>query len=130
MCIRRFFFLVLLALEYHHNFSKEHLMRSWLYGSLRFPLGIVVLAVFALVQFYDGIFTFIGINEFGMEVEANPALWFLMTHLGSVTGIIIAKALALGCGVILYLNQFHIGVAFLTGFYIAVAIAPWVFLLW
>jgi hypothetical protein len=88
-----------------------------------------VLLIFLLAQCFDGFFTYVGVVRFGIAVEANPIIATLMTQLGHETALIAAKTLAAGLGICLYLRQVHAAVAFLAGFYLTVAILPWVILL-
>ena len=48
----------------------------------RSRLGDVALLGFLLAQVLDGVFTYIGVTTFGIEIEANPIVAGLMTHLG------------------------------------------------
>jgi hypothetical protein len=87
--------------------------------------GDVVLVLFLLTQFFDGVLTYVGVTTFGIGMEANPLLSGLMVRFGEGTALLGAKLVAGGLGVALHLRQVHRAVALLTLFYVAVAIVPW-----
>ena len=92
-------------------------------------VGDVVLIVFLLAQCLDGVFTYIGVATFGIDVEANPVVAGLMANLGHGPGLLSAKLVASGLGVGLHLLGVHSAIALLTGFYMMVAVAPWTLIL-
>ena len=52
-------------------------------GRLRRSLfGDIAIIAFLLAQFLDGLFTYIGVNTFGLTVEANPLIAGLMVSVG------------------------------------------------
>jgi len=91
--------------------------------------GDVVLVAFLLVQCLDGVFTYIGVSTFGLEIEANPVVAGLMTHLGHGPGLLSAKMMAGFLGICLHFRKVHLAIAMLTGFYAAAALAPWTLIL-
>ena len=91
--------------------------------------GNVAITLFLLAQAADGAFTYIGVNMFGPEIEANPLLATLILALGVVPALVSAKALAAGLGITLHLLGVHRIVAGLTGIYAAAAVLPWMGLL-
>ena len=93
------------------------------------PFGDLVLAAFLFVQCLDGLFTYVGVSAFGLDIEANPVVAGLMTHLGHGPGVLSAKMVASFLGICLHFWEVHVAVAMLTGFYIAAAIAPWALIL-
>jgi hypothetical protein len=95
-------------------------------GSL---LGDLVLVAFLLVQCFDGVFTYVGVSAYGLEIEANPLVAGLMAHLGHGPGLLSAKMTAAFLGICLHFYQVHLAVAVLTGFYAAAALAPWTLIL-
>jgi hypothetical protein len=99
-------------------------------GRLRRSLfGDLAIVAFLLAQFCDGIFTYIGVNTFGLSVEANPLLAGLMASIGHGAALVGAKGLAGALGVCLHLREIHSAVALLAGFYLAVAVLPWIAIL-
>jgi hypothetical protein len=52
-----------------------------------------------------------------------------MTHLGHGPGLLSAKIVAAFLGICLHFREVHLAVAMLTGFYTAVALAPWTLIL-
>ena len=99
-------------------------------GRLRRSLfGDIAIIAFLLAQFLDGLFTYIGVNTFGLTVEANPLIAGLMASVGHGTALVGAKTLAGALGVCLHLREIHSAVALLAGFYVAVAILPWIAIL-
>ena len=98
--------------------------------STRYPsFGHIVLAVFLLAQCLDGILTYMGVVAFGIDVEGNPIIVSLMTHLGHGLGLLSAKIVAGALGVLLHLFHIDSVVALLAGFYLTAAIAPWALIL-
>lgn len=91
--------------------------------------GNVAIVVFLLAQCLDGIFTYIGVNTYGLAVEANPLIAALMASVGHGTALVGAKSVAGALGVCLHLREIHAAVAVLAGFYLAVAVVPWVAIL-
>lgn len=92
--------------------------------------GDVAVVVFLLAQASDGILTYIGVATYGIEMEANPLIAWLMTSLGEGPGLATAKVTAGTFGVILHLTGVHRAVAALAAFYIVVAIIPWMAVLY
>ena len=90
----------------------------------------VVLALFLLAQGLDGVLTYIGVVTFGPGVEANPLIAALVGYLGAATALVTAKTIAAGLGIALHVRGVHGAVAWLTAFYFAVAILPWVAILY
>jgi hypothetical protein len=88
--------------------------------------GNVVVIAFLIAQACDGIFTYIGVATYGPRVEANPLLAWLMAGLGSAAGVAAAKMIAGGFGIALHLGSVHRVLAALAVFYLAVAVLPWV----
>jgi hypothetical protein len=91
--------------------------------------GDIAIIAFLVTQCLDGIFTYIGVHTFGLAVEANPLIASLMTLVGHGTALVGAKTLAGALGVCLHLREIHSAVALLAGFYVAVAIVPWIAIL-
>ena len=74
----------------------------------------------------DGVLTYIGVSTYGASIEGNPLITWLMASMGQGAGLAMAKVTA-GCfGVALHLSAVHRAVALLAGFYIIVAIIPWI----
>lgn len=87
--------------------------------------GNLALLAFLVTQCLDGIFTYLGVATFGIEVEANPIIAGVMTHLGYGAGLTSAKLLAATLGICLHVCQVHAAVAVLACLYIVAAVAPW-----
>lgn len=103
--------------------------RVWSPRLSRSRFGDLAIVVFLLAQCFDGVFTYIGVITFGLGIEANPVIAALMANFGHGTALLGAKTVAAGLGVGLHLRQIHTAVAVLAGFYLAVAIVPWVAIL-
>ena len=88
--------------------------------------GDIALIVFLLAQALDGALTYVGVVTFGLGAEGNPLIAWLMNALGHGAGVATAKLAAGVFGVLLHLSGVHKAVAVLAGFYIVVAIAPWI----
>jgi uncharacterized protein DUF5658 len=91
--------------------------------------GDAALGIFLLTQLLDGVYTYVGVTAFGIHAEANPIVAALMIHLGHAPGLLIAKIAASGLGICLHIGRVHSVVAFLAGIYLAVAVAPWTYIL-
>jgi hypothetical protein len=91
--------------------------------------GDVVVIVFLLAQCFDGVFTYVGVLMFGMSIEANPLIAMLMGAFGHGVALTGAKLLAAALGICLHLRQIHGAVAVLAGFYLVIAIVPWMVIL-
>jgi hypothetical protein len=88
--------------------------------------GDLAVIVFLVAQVSDGVLTYIGVSTYGASIEGNPLITWLMSALGQGPGLATAKLTA-GCfGVALHLSSVHKAVALLAGFYIIVAIIPWI----
>ena len=85
----------------------------------------LVVAVFLTAQLWDGIFTYVAIQQFGVLAEGNWLLATWMTLVGPQPAIIGAKVLASACGVLLYCARRHVVLGCLTLLYALLAIGPW-----
>ena len=70
-----------------------------------------------------------GVATYGIGVEANPLIAWLMVTLGQGAALTAAKLTAATFGVALHLVSVHKAVAALAVFYLCVAVVPWVALL-
>lgn len=98
-------------------------------GTRRSIFGDVALIVFLLAQASDGVLTYIGVSTYGPHVEGNPLIAWLMSAMGEGPALAAAKLTAGFFGIALHLSAVHKAVALLAGFYVAVAIIPWVAIL-
>jgi hypothetical protein len=85
-----------------------------------------VVIAFLIAQACDGVFTYIGVATYGIPAEGNPLLSRLMLALGCGAGLAAAKLTAGVFGIALHLISVHRIVAALAVFYFAVAIVPWI----
>ena len=92
--------------------------------------GNLVLVAFLAAQACDGILTYVGVGAYGIHMEGNPLLAWLMVCVGRGPALAIAKAAAGGFGIALHLTAVHRVVAALTLFYLALAILPWLGILY
>jgi hypothetical protein len=88
-----------------------------------------VVIAFLLAQALDGVFTYVGVRQYGPAIEGNPLLGWAMASLGSGIAVTAAKAAAGGFGIALHLSGVHRLVAALAAFYFTVAVAPWIAIL-
>ena len=88
--------------------------------------GNFVVVAFLLAQACDGVLTYVGVSTYGLHVEGNPLLGWLMGVMGSGAAVASAKAVASGFGIALHLIAVHRVVAALAALYLAVAVFPWV----
>ena len=98
-------------------------------ASRRSLFGDVALLVFLLVQASDGVLTYVGVSMYGLGIEGNPLVGWLMSTIGEGPGLATAKLAAGGFGIALHLSDVHRAVALLAVFYVAVAILPWMAIL-
>ncbi len=91
--------------------------------------GDVALLVFLIAQASDGVLTYVGVSTYGLHIEANPLIGWLMTMLGEGAALATAKAAAVLFGIALHLSAVHRAVAALAALYFAVAVFPWVAIL-
>ena len=92
----------------------------------RSRFGDLAVVVFLLTQAFDGALTYVGVSTFGVGIEGNPLIAWLMSLLGPGPGLATAK-LAAGCfGIVLHLCDVHKAVALLAGFYMVAAVGPWI----
>ena len=93
-------------------------------------LAEAIWIAFVVVQVLDGAMTFIGMDRFGVHIEANPLLVVYAQALGPALALAAAKLFAIGCGAALYLTAHHRTLAALAVMYIVGAIGPWIHLFW
>lgn len=91
--------------------------------------GNVVLILFLAAQACDGVLTYVGVRVYGLGIEANPVLAWLMATLGQGLALATAKTGAGAIGIGLHLAGVHRIVAALAAFYLIVAILPWIAIL-
>ena len=92
--------------------------------------GDVAVVVFLLAQASDGVLTYIGVSVYGHGIEGNPIIAWLMAQMGEGPALAAAKLTAGFFGIVLHLSAVHKAVAALAGFYVVVAIIPWVAILY
>ena len=98
-------------------------------GTRRDLFGDFALVIFLLAQALDGVLTYIGVSTYGLRMEGNPFIGWLMSAMGEVAGLATAKLAAGFFGIALHLSAVHKVVALLAVFYVAVAVLPWVAIL-
>jgi hypothetical protein len=108
--------------------AETTLPKLWNPGA-RSVFGDVVLFSFLLAQCLDGVFTYVGVVSYGATIEANPLIASLMVYLGHGAALLSAKSVAGLLGIALHLRGVHRAVAALTLFYVAVAVLPWIAIL-
>jgi hypothetical protein len=99
-------------------------------GTRRSRFGDVALVVFLLAQAADGVLTYVGVRTYGLHMEGNPLLVWLMASMGQGLALAMAKSTAGVFGIALHLTSVHRVVALLALFYVAVAILPWLGILY
>ena len=91
--------------------------------------GNCAVVAFLLAQAFDGVFTYVGVRQYGLGIEGNPLLGWLMASFGSGLAVTAAKAAAGAFGIALHLSAVHRLVAVLAAFYLTVAVVPWIAIL-
>ena len=98
-------------------------------GTRRAIFGNVVVVAFLLAQAFDGVFTYVGVSLYGTTIEGNPLIGWMMEAMGHGPALATAKGVAGAFGIALHLTSVHRLVAVLALFYFAVAIVPWLAIL-
>jgi hypothetical protein len=93
------------------------------------PFANIVVVIFLLAQACDGVLTYVGVSLYGTAMEGNPLLAWLMDQMGQGAALATAKGMAGAFGIALHLSSVHRILAALAAFYIAVAIVPWIAIL-
>ena len=88
--------------------------------------GDAALLLFLLAQMADGVLTYVGVSVYGLHMEGNPLIGWMMSTMGHGPALATAKITAGFFGIALHLSAVHKAVAMLTAFYLAVAVFPWV----
>jgi uncharacterized membrane protein len=91
--------------------------------------GDIALLVFLIAQASDGVLTYVGVSTYGLHIEANPLIGWLMSLIGQGAALATAKVAAGVFGIALHLSAVHRAVAVLAAFYLAVAVVPWLAIL-
>jgi hypothetical protein len=99
-------------------------------GSTRDRFGDIALLVFLVAQASDGVLTYIGVRTYGLPMEGNPIIGWLMVSIGQGPALATAKLAAGFFGIALHLSAVHKAVAILAFFYLTVAVIPWVAILY
>jgi hypothetical protein len=98
-------------------------------GSTRNRFGDVAVVLFLLAQASDGVLTYVGVSIYGLHMEGNPLIGWLMAAMGQGPALATAKLTAGFFGIALHLSAVHKAVAFLAFFYLTAAVIPWVAIL-
>jgi hypothetical protein len=91
--------------------------------------GNVAVILFLVAQACDGVLTYVGVSVYGPRIEGNPLIAWMMDSMGQGLGLATTKAVAGAFGIVLHLSSVHRVLAVLTGFYVVVAVLPWIGLL-
>jgi uncharacterized membrane protein len=87
--------------------------------------GDIALLLFLLAQASDGVLTYVGVSTYGVGIEGNPVIAWLIGALGEGLALTTAKLAAGVFGIALHFFAVHKVVAILAVFYFAVAVLPW-----
>lgn len=98
-------------------------------GTRRNIFGDVALIIFLVAQASDGVLTYVGVSTYGTHVEGNPLIGWLMSAMGQGAALATVKLAAAVFGIALHLSAVHRAVALLAVFYLAVAVVPWMAIL-
>ena len=111
------------------SFSGTAVPKLWNFSVRRSLFGDVVLLVFLLAQCLDGVFTYVGVKTYGIGIEANPLISVDDGLRRAWRGADGRQTIA-GCSASAFtLGQVHGAVALLALFYLAVAVFPWMTIL-
>lgn len=95
-------------------------------ASPRSLFGDAAFVLFLVAQACDGVLTYVGVTVYGSHMEGNPLISWLMSALGDGPALAGAKLMAVAFGIALHLSAVHRIIALLTVFYMAVAVVPWI----
>ena len=98
-------------------------------GTRRDRFGDIALIAFLIAQASDGVLTYVGVTSYGLHMEANPIIGWLMASIGQGAALASAKVAAGLFGIALHLSSVHRAVAALALLYLAVAVLPWLAIL-
>ena len=98
-------------------------------GTRRDLFGDIALVAFLIAQASDGVLTYVGVTSYGLHMEANPIIGWLMASIGQGAALATAKLAAGLFGIALHLSSVHKAVAALAVLYLAVAVLPWLAIL-
>src|SRR5918998_6336520 len=98
--------------------GREGAMQRSLFGDM-------ALLMFLVAQMLDGVLTYVGVSVYGLHMEGNPLIGWMMANMGHGPALATAKVTAGFFGIALHLSAVHKAVALLTVFYLAVAVFPW-----
>jgi uncharacterized membrane protein len=91
----------------------------------RVSIPRLVIMLFLAAQAWDGVFTYVAVNAYGIAAEGNAIIATWMHLIGPAPALLGAKFLAALCGVLLYLRGVHQALAALTLLYAVSALGPW-----
>lgn len=96
--------------------------------------AIIFGSLLCVLQALDGYLTSLGVNRFGIEIEANPIIRYLMFSIGEIPALALIKSMAFVAIVILMflahrLNWIPRVMGVVATLYLFVAILPWTYIL-
>lgn len=96
--------------------------------------ALVFGSLLCVLQALDGYLTSLGVNRFGIEVEANPLIRYLMFSIGEIQALALIKSLAFVAILLLMflahrLNWVSKAMGVVAALYLLVAIIPWTYIL-
>ena len=98
-------------------------------GGTRSRFGDLALLLFLLAQASDGVLTYVGVSIYGLHMEGNPLIAWLMAAMGEGPALAAAKVTAGFFGIALHLSAVHKAVALLAVIYLTAAVIPWMAIL-
>ena len=85
----------------------------------------LVLFIFLVGQFFDGVLTYWGVSRFGVEMEMNTLLATSMHAIGPGATLVAAKLVACAGGLVLYGSGYYRPLAAVAGLCLGLAVVPW-----
>ena len=89
----------------------------------------IVVVTFLIAQACDGVLTYVGVSVYGIGMEANPLIAWLMETMGHGAALATVKGVAGAFGIALHLGSVHRVLAALALLYVGAAIVPWITIL-
>lgn len=89
---------------------------------------MLVIAAVALASL-DGALTYIGISRWGLGVEANPVIRWLIVEMGLVPALMLTRIVAFAVVVFLYRGGHETTLIIFAALFLFVAVLPWCYIL-
>jgi len=83
-----------------------------------------VICLFVLLQFLDGLLTYVGMT-LGVDGEGNPPIASLMSFIGIGPALLLIKTISVLAGIFIYHKEYYRSLLFLNCMLLFFAVIPW-----